>query len=234
MRTKTAYSTQRSKFDLLSSRWRYVDEQIALRWARHIKPWLSIHAFIYFEHIVITLTHTQHAFIDPPRPWSIIVITHHEAGCRKAESNAFNFLSRWCCVVISTRVQTSQDVVAFFKSFLWHNTTSEAIPQHFCSYFPFLPSKIRDSSRSSFYLFTSTFRIEIIKRIMRRFPQIFIFSFFVSFFGWKSESGEFSSEYRAAHRLMHFHFLSGGRFTLHFTPKNAWNHPSTITELLRW
>lgn len=69
---------------------------------------------------------------------------------------------------------------------------------------------------------------------MRRFPQIFIFSFFVSFFGWKSQSGGFSSEYRAAHRLMHFHFLSSGRFTLHFTPKNARNHTSIVTEPSHW
>lgn len=65
-----------------------------------------------------------------------------------------------------------------------------------------------------FYLFTSTFRIEIIKWIMRRFPQIFLFSsssplFYRSFSSRKKRDRQLSSEwytdcYCTAQHLMHF------------------------------
>lgn len=69
-----------------------------------------------------------------------------------------------------------------------------------------------------FYLFTSTFRIEIIKWIMRRFPQIFLFSSSSPFFIAHSVPGkkrdrQLSSEwytdwYCTAQHIMHFPFFT--------------------------
>lgn len=174
-------------------------------------------------------THNTHLLI-PARPWSIIVITHHRHS-RKRRATPLIFIAMMLhCLGEQTRCRDASSENLFMVQH-----TSQ---RHNSAYTFIIPPSNPVHGAFLFYLFTSTFRIEIIKWIMRRFPQIFLFSSSSPFF-YRSFSSRKKARPTTFERMIHWLILHSTAYyafsILHFTSlpaKDFAGFIQTITEKL--